>query len=78
MKKDIKELAEKIATDFQLSIVERTNLLLKIDCDLYTNLGVNSTKEEKQEVKEISKFIYTRLALIDETSNKVLLKAFDS
>ena len=45
---------------------------------LYTNLGVNSTKEEKQEVKEISKFIYTRLALIDETSNKVLLKAFDS
>ena len=78
MKKDIKELAEKIATDFQLSIVERTNLLLKMDCELYTNLGVNSTKEEKQEVKQISKFIYTRLALIDEQSNKVLLKAIDS
>ena len=76
--KDVKELAEKIATDFQLSIKERTDSLLKLDCDLYTNLGTDSTKEEKQEVKEISKFIYTRLALIDETSNKVLLKAIDS
>ena len=75
--KDIKQLAEKIATDFQLSIKERTDLLLKIDCDLYTNLGTDSSKEDKEEVREISKFIYTRLALIDETSNKVLLKAID-
>lgn len=76
--KDVKELAEKIATDFQLSIKERTDSLLKLDCDLYTNLGTDSTKEDKEEVREISKFIYTRLALIDETSNKVLLKAIDS
>lgn len=76
--KDIKQLAEQIAIDFQLSIKERTDLLLKMDCDLYTNLGTDSSKKEKEEVKEISKFIYTRLALIDETSNKVLLKAIDS
>ena len=76
--KDIKKIAEEIAIDFKLTVKERTNLLLKIDCDLYTNLGKDSSKKEKEEVREISKYIYTRLALIDETSNKVLLKAIDS
>lgn len=52
MKKDIKQLAEKIATDFQLSIKQRTDALLKLDCEMYTNLGIDSLKKEKQEVKK--------------------------
>lgn len=78
MKDKLKEKAEAIAIDFAKSIKERTDLLLKLDCDLYTNLGIDSTKEEKEEIKEISKFIYTRVALIDETSGKILLKAIDT
>lgn len=76
MEKDIKELAEKIAIDFNKSIKERTDALLKLDCELYTNLGIDSNKEEKQRVKELSRFIYTRVALIDQDC-KVLLEAFD-
>lgn len=78
MKDKLKEKAEEIAIDFAKSIKERTDLLLKLDCDLYTNLGIDSTKEEKEEVREISKFIYTRVALIDEASGKILLKAIDT
>lgn len=75
---NIKNKAEEIAIDFAKSIKERTDLLLKLDCDLYTNLGKDSSEEEKENVKDISKYIYTRIALIDETSGKILLKAFDT
>lgn len=77
MENNIKELAEKIAIDFNKSIKQRTDALLKLDCEQYTNLGKDSTKEEKQRVKELSRFIYTRVALLDEDSGKVLLEAFD-
>ena len=77
MREDIKKKAEEIAIDFAKSIKERTDALLKLDCDLYTNLGIDSSKEEKKEVKEVSKFIYTRVALLDEDSGKVLLEALD-
>ena len=50
---DIKELAKQIATDFELSIKERTDKLLELDCNMYTNLGTDSTKTQKQEVKKI-------------------------
>ena len=74
---DIKELAKKIATDFQLSIKERTDKLLKLDCEMYTNLGTDSTKTQKQEVKKNSKYIYKAIKGIDETSGDMLLSALD-
>lgn len=73
---NIKKKAEEIAIDFAKSIKERTDALLKLDCDLYTNLGIDSSKEEKDKVKELSRFIYTRVALIDQDA-KVLLEALD-
>ena len=73
---NVKEKAEEIAIDFAKSIKERTDALLKLDCYLYTNLGIDSTKEEKERVKELSRFIYTRVALIDQDS-KILLEALD-
>lgn len=75
--KDIKQLAEQIATDFQLSIKERTDALLKLDCDMYTNLGVDSLKKEKQEVKKNSKHIYKQIKGIDEVSGNMLLACLD-
>ena len=75
--KDIKQLAEKIATDFQLSIKERTDALLKLDCDMYTNLGTDSSNKEKQEVKKNSKHIYKQIKGIDEVSGDILLKSLD-
>ena len=74
---DIKELARQIATDFELSIKQRTDKLLKLDCEMYTNLGTESTKTQKQEVKSNSKFIYKAIKGIDETSGDMLLSALD-
>ena len=75
--KDIKQLAEKIATDFQLSIKQRTDALLKLDCERYTNLGIDSLKKEKQEVKKNRKHIYKQIKGIDEVSGNMLLACLD-
>lgn len=78
MKIDIKEKAEQYAKDFALSIKERTDKLLKLDCDMYTNLGSDSTKAERLEVKKNSKYIYKQIKGIDENSGGLLLKSLDA
>ena len=77
MTKDVREKAEEYAKDFALSIQERTDKLLKLDCSEYTTLGSDSTKAEKLEVKKNSKFIYKQIRGIDEVSGNLLLKALD-
>jgi hypothetical protein len=78
MKEDIKEKAEQYAKDFALSIKERTDNLLKLDCNMYTNLGSDSTKAERLEVKKNSKYIYKQIKGIDEDSGSLLLKSLDA
>ena len=46
----IRNLAEKIATDFARTIKERTDMILELDAIQYTNLGIDSTKSEKSKV----------------------------
>jgi len=77
MKEDIREKALEIAREFNLSIIERTDALLKMDCNMYTNLGIDSTKAEKQQVKATSKQIYKYIKGIDEVSGNLLLKSLD-
>ena len=78
MKEDVKVKAEQYARDFALSIQEGTDKLLKLDCIQYTNLGSDSTKAEKLEVKKNSKFIYRQIKGIDELSGNLLLKSLDA
>lgn len=78
MDKNIRELAQKIAIEFQLSIKERTDKLLELDAEMYTNLGTDSTKAEKQRVKSDSKFIYKQIKGINEEIGKQLLDHIDS
>jgi hypothetical protein len=51
--------------------------LLQIDCMLYTRMGVNSTKKERQEVKSKSKKIYTYIKKIDSEIGDRLLSSMD-
>jgi hypothetical protein len=51
--------------------------LLHIDCMLYTNLGLDSTKKEKQDVKAKSKKIYTYIKKIDSEIGDRLLSSMD-
>ena len=77
-KEDIKVKAENYARNFALSIQERTDKLLKLDCNMYTNLGSDSSKAERLEVKKNSKFIYKQIKGIDEVSGNLLLKSLDA
>jgi len=39
----------------QITDNQKIDKLLELDCNMYTNLGTDSTKTEKQEVKRMSK-----------------------
>lgn len=56
---------------------DKIDKLLELDCNLYTNLGKDSTKTEKQEVKRMSKKIYRAIQTINEPIGKSLLQAID-
>ena len=69
--------AKVIAMDFEKSIKERVDSLLKEDCKMYTNLGIDSTEEDKELVKSTSRDIYKIINLIDEESGNIFLKTLD-
>lgn len=74
----IRQLAEKIAKDFAISVKERTDLMLQLDANQYTNLGTDSLISEKKKVKSDSKYIYKMIQGIDEILGKSLLKSMDA
>jgi len=51
--------------------------LFRIDCTMYTNLGTDSTKTEREEVKRKSKSIYRTIVKIDPDMGKHLLFSMD-
>lgn len=61
----------------QLTDKEKIDKLLELDCNMYTNLGTDSTKSEKQEVKRMSKKIYRAIQDINEAIGKSLLQSMD-
>ena len=52
--------------------------LLRMDCDMYTNLGIDSTKKEKSEVTKNSRRIYKAIKTIDQKMGQTFLLAMDS
>ena len=56
---------------------EKIDKLLEIDAHLYTNLGIDSTKKERLEVKRLSKKIYRMIQGINPAIGKTLLRAMD-
>jgi len=77
MTQNVRDKAEEYARDFALSIKERTDALLKLDCNEYTLLGIDSTKAERLQVKKNSKFIYKQIRGINEADGNLLLKCLD-
>ena len=66
-----------IAEDFNKSIKERIDELLRMDADMYTNLGSDSTKADKEQVKKNSRFIYRAIKDLDDATGKLLLQHQD-
>jgi DNA-binding LytR/AlgR family response regulator len=73
MREDILRIAE----DYQKTVVERINKLLELDAIMYTNLGSDSTKAEKLEVKKNSRIIYRAIKDLDFETGKLLLQHQD-
>ncbi len=56
-----------------LSSKEKVHRLLEIDATQYTNLGIDSTIEEKKAVKSNSRYLYEVIKKIDFRLGKTLL-----
>jgi hypothetical protein len=72
MGKDYSTL-EKIISYKTWSDKKKIDELLRIDCDMYTNLGIDSTSKDKAEVKKTSKYIYRAIQKMDPIVGKSLL-----
>jgi len=75
---EVRKLADKIVSDYEITTKAKTDKLLQLDAIQYTNLGTDSTKTEKQAVKSNSKYIYRQIKEIDEPLGKQLIKAMDA
>ena len=53
---------------------KKIDTLLKIDADLYTNLGKESSKTQIENVKKASRKIYKAIKTIDEYTGRLLLR----
>lgn len=74
----IRKLAEKIAKDFEMSVKERTDGILELDAISYTNLGIDSTKAEKNKVKSDSKYLYKLIKGFNEHDGTLLMNHLDA
>ena len=54
------------------SVKRKTDTLLEIDAINYTNLGIDSTKTEKKNVKAISRKIYRAISIINPLDGYIL------
>ena len=55
----------------------KIDALLEMDCIMYTNLGLDSTKEEIRNVKVASRKIYRGVSKIDKTLGDTMVRAMD-
>lgn len=65
MKKYSDELIDKTLNYKSVSNREKIDRLLEIDAIQYTNLGTDSTKSEKLQVRRNSKYIYRAIQKLD-------------
>ena len=68
---------EKIVDFKTWSDRKKIDELLRIDCKQYTNLGIDSTKSEREEVKRTSKKIYRLIKTVDKEFGSRLLHLVD-
>ena len=59
------------------SAKQKEDKLLEMDCNQYTNLGKESSKNEKQTVKSNSTYIYKAIKEFDPESGNLYLRTFE-
>ena len=69
---EIEERIRKIQSYKSWSLKKKVDELLMIDANMYTNIGIDSSKTEKKEVKAISRKIYRAISLISPLDGYIL------
>ena len=59
------EDVEKVISFSTWSDKKKIDELFRIDCYMYTNLGIDSTQKERDDVEKKSKYIYRAIKKID-------------
>ena len=70
-------MIDKILNYTSVSDKSKINRLLELDATLYCNLGIDSTKKDKQEVKKQSRQIYLAIKTLDKATGEQFLRAMD-
>lgn len=69
-----KEIIDKILSYKSISNREKISRMLAIDANQYCNLGIDSTKQQKEQVKKNSRYIYKAIQKLNyEMGSKFLL-----
>ena len=69
---EIEERIRKIQSYKTWSLKRKIDELLEIDANMYTNLGIDSCKTEKESVKKISRKIYKAISLVSPLDGYIL------
>ena len=70
-------MIDKILNYTSVSDKGKIDRLLELDCTLYANLGSDSTKREKLDVKKQSRQIYLAIKSLDKATGDMFLRAMD-
>ena len=73
----MEEFIEKTLALKSFSDKQKIDRLLEADTNMYTNLGTDSTKSERDAVKVASRKIYRAIKSIDRGQGELLLRALD-
>jgi len=73
--KDMYTEIDNIAEALHLTDKQKLDELLRMDAAMYVNLGTESTKEERYEVKSRSRLIYRTIKAIDMEMGDLFLRA---
>lgn len=68
---------EKIVEFKTWSNKKKVDELLRLDCNQYTNLGINSSKKEVEEVNKTSRKIYRQIKRVDKELGERFLHLMD-
>lgn len=68
---------EKVIDFKSWSVKKKTDELLRIDCNMYCNLGIESTVKEKSETRVNSRKIYLLIKKIDPEMGSLFLLQMD-
>lgn len=68
---------DKVLNKKSWSPEKKIDELLHKDCNMYANLGSDSSKKDKEEVKKVSRKIYNAIKSLDHNQGTLFLQAMD-